>query len=268
MEQFGISKVIKNLGEVLFKNSPTILTGASVAGLVTSTILAIKATPKALSLIDNYLYSKLGADMYEKYGFDIAARFSKLSTREILRITWKCYIPTGAVALASIACIIGANTISLRRNAALAGMYTITETLFKEYQNKVTETIGRNKELKIRDEISADRIKANPPSSNEIVFTGKGDVLCYDSLSGRYFRSDIEKIRRVINELNHNLMTDMFVTLNELYYGLGLSEIQLGNDLGWDIDKGLIEVDFSAQLTEGGEPCLVLNYKVFPRFMN
>jgi hypothetical protein len=263
MEQVGISKVIKNLGEAFSKNSPTILTGVAVAGLITSTVLAVKATPKAMKLIEEHLNSSIGRGMC---GTNIAARV--LSKREIIKLTWRCYIPTGAVTLATIGCIIGANTISLKRNAALASMYSVTETLFKEYQSKVVETIGKNKELKVRDDISADRIKENPPSTNEIVFTGKGEVLCYDSLSGRYFKSDIEKIRRSINELNHNLMTDMFVTLNDLYYGLGLPEIKLGDELGWDIDKGLIEVEFSAQLTEGGEPCLVLNYQVFPRFVN
>ena len=101
---------------------------------------------------------------------------------------------------------------------------------------------------------------------NEVIFTGKGSVMCYDSLSGRYFKSDIEQIRRVVNELNRNLLSDMFLTVNELYYAIGLSGTKLGDMMGWDIDKGMLEIDFSAQLTEEGEPCLVLNYSTEPRF--
>lgn len=62
-------------------------------------------------------------------------------------------------------------------------------------------------------------------------------------------------------------MSEMFITINDLYYELGLSRIELGDEMGWAIDDGLIEVSFSTQLTENDEPCLVLNYNVTPKFM-
>jgi len=280
MEMKSITQIAKNLGGVVSKNSPTILIGVSVAGLVTTTILGIKATPKALSVIDDHVWKLyeneienpdetsfaewLGVDTNEYSWKD---KSNILSRRERIRLTWKLYLPTAAVGIVTIACIIGANHISLRRNAALASIYGITEAAFKEYQTKVVETIGKNKELKVRDEISGDHIKKNPPGMNEVIFTGKGEVMCYDSLSGRYFKSDIEKIRRAVNELNRRLMTEMFITINELYDAIGLSNTALGHLMGWDIDTGMVEIDFSAQLTEEGDPCLALNYKIEPKFM-
>ncbi len=267
MDLSGVSEMFKNLGRTISKNGPSLLTGMAVAGLITTTALAVKATPKALVIIDDELYNYMGEDMYGEHGNTIAERVRILSAKKTIKLVWKCYIPAGAVGLATIGCIIGANSINLRRNAALASIYTITETAFKEYQSKVVETVGKNKELKLRDEISSDRIKENPPCSREIILTGKGEVLCFDSLSGRYFKSDIEKIRRVINELNRDLMSEMFITLNELYSELGLARIKLGDEMGWDVEKGLIDISFSTQLTENEEPCLVLNYDVYPRFM-
>ena len=281
MESNGIVRVAKNLGRVFSQNSPSILTGIAVAGLVTTTILGIKATPKALMIIDDRVWSLYEQEVEDPEKFPFANWIGKstsagyswrdkmniLSGRELFHLTWRVYLPTVAMGAVTIACIIGANHISLRRNAALASIYGLTEAAFKEYQSKVVETIGKNKELKIRDDISADRVKANPAGTNEVIFTGKGPVMCYDSLSGRYFKSDIEHIRRAINELNHNLLTEMFITINELYYALGLSGTSLGDQMGWDLDKGLIEIDFSAQLGDSGEPCLVLNYKIEPRFM-
>lgn len=279
METKGITQMAKNLGGMISKNSPTILTGVAVAGLITTTMLGIRATPKALTVIDDYLWHMyqeedprgdmtfaewLGID---EGGYSWKDRVDHLSKKEIIKLTWKLYLPPMAVGLVTIACIIGANRISLRRNAALASLYGITEAAFKEYQTKVVETIGKNKELKVRDDISADRIKKNPPGANEVIFTGKGEVMCYDSLSGRYFKNDIEQIRRAVNELNRNLLSDMFLSLNELYDAIGLSGTKLGDQMGWDIDKGMVEIDFSAQLTENGEPCLVLNYSIEPRFM-
>jgi len=280
METKGITQVAKNLGGMITRNSPTILTGVAVAGLVTTTVLGIRATPKALALIDDYVWNKYETEVEDQEemsfaewlgvdtdGYSWRDKTNYLSRKETIKLTWKTYVPTVAVGTITIACIIGANHISLRRNAALASLYGLTEAAFKEYQTKVVETIGKNKELKIRDEVSADRLKKNPPGANEVIFTGKGVVLCYDSLSGRYFKSDIEQIRRTVNELNRDLMSDMFLSVNEFYYAIGLSGIKLGDQMGWDIDKGLLEIDFSAQLSEEGEPCLVLNYSIEPRYM-
>jgi hypothetical protein len=280
METKGITQVAKNLGGMITRNSPTILTGVAVAGLVTTTVLGIRATPKALALIDDYVWNKYETEVEDQEemsfaewlgvdtdGYSWRDKTNYLSRKETIKLTWKTYVPTVAVGTITIACIIGANHISLRRNAALASLYGLTEAAFKEYQTKVVETIGKNKELKIRDEVSADRLKKNPPGANEVIFTGKGVVLCYDSLSGRYFKSDIEQIRRAVNELNRDLMSDMFLSVNEFYYAIGLSGIKLGDQMGWDIDKGLLEIDFSAQLSDEGEPCLVLNYSIEPRYM-
>ncbi len=280
MEGKSLTQIAKNLGGVISQNSPTILTGVAVTGLITTTILGIRATPKALAVIDDYVWNKyeeevenrdevsfaewLGVDT-DGYSWKDKAKY--LTRRETIKLTWKLYLPTVAIGAVTIACIIGANRISLRRNAALASLYGITEAAFKEYRTKVVETIGKNKEHKVRDDISGDRVKSNPPGTNEVIITGKGNVLCYDSLSGRYFKSDIEQIRKVVNELNRNMLSDMFLTLNELYYGIGLSGIALGDQMGWDIDKGMVEINFSAQVAEDGEPCLVLNYSIEPKYM-
>ena len=260
METRGLIQTAKTLGGIFSRNSPAILTALSVGGLVTTAFMGSRASIKAYYILDEEraIREENSSDGY----------YDPLTKREMFDLTWKCYIPTVAIGLATIGCIVGANHISSMRNAALASIYGITEAAFKEYQTKVVETIGATKELKVRDEVSADRLKANPLGTNEVIFTGKGEVMCYDSLSGRYFKSDIEQIRRMVNKLNQELLTDMFLTVNELYDAIGLSNTKLGDEMGWDLDKGLLEINFSAQLADDGEPCLVLNYDVTPRFMD
>lgn len=262
MNTKDMSEITKNLGGFISKNSPTILTALAVGGVFTTVALAIKATPKAIDLIEDasvisYKYHETDEPKYEE---------RDLTKIEVIKLTWKLYVPTLAVGAATIACIIGANHISLRRNAALASLYGLTEAAFKEYQAKVVETIGRNKETKVRDDIAADRIKNNPSKDREIIFTGKGEVLCYDSMSGRYFKSDIEQIRRVVNDFNYELRSEMFKSLNELYYELGLTDIKLGDEMGWNIEKGQLEMSYSSQINDEGVPCLVLNYEVVPKY--
>ena len=107
-------------------------------------------------------------------------------------------------------------------NAALAALYSLSETAFREYKEKVVEEIGRNKELKVRDSIAQDRVTTNPVGDRTIIFTGNGEVLCYDALCDRYFKSSAEKIRQQVLELNEDLRNDMWLDLNDLYYAIGL----------------------------------------------
>lgn len=249
---------LRKVGTLISKNSPTILTGFAVAGLISTSVMAVRVTPKALRLLD------LEREYRKK------KQSPTMNKRDIVKLTWKVYLPPVLLGSATIACIIGANSIGMRRNAALASVYSLTEATLKEYQNKVVETIGVTKEQKIRDDIAKDRVEANPVDESKIIFTGKGETLCYDSLSGRYFKSDIEKIRKAENQLNRDLLADNFVSLNEVYEALGLPPIQIGEDLGWSlwIDEAdsLVSMKFSSQLTPEGTPCLVLDYAVRPRY--
>ena len=265
MNTQGIQKTTHMIGGVLAKNSPTILTWLSVSGLVGTLILGVKATPKALLLIDDRREELAEEDESFIYGDREKCPTPKM---EIIKATWKCYIPAAAMGAVTIGCIIGANSINLRRNAALAGLYSISEKAIKEYQSKVVEHIGKNKEREIRDEVVKDKLKKNPVKSNEVILTGRGDELCYDAMSGRYFKSDMETITNALNKVSRRLMSDMFISLNEVYSELDIEGTKLGDLVGWHVDNGLIEPDFRTQLAEDGRPCLVLDFEVEPKYLD
>lgn len=235
--------IIKSARQFLVKNSPTVMAGLASAGVISTTVLGVKATPKALLLIEEETKNK----------------HRKLSKKEIIKLTWKSYIPTIVMGTITIGCIVCSNSINLKRNTALASMYTLAETSLKNYQDKVVEVVGEKKAVKIRDEVYEEEIKKNPVINENIVITGKGDMLCFERTSGRYFKSDIEHIRKVRNNMNETLLSDGFVSLNELYYQLGLPETSIGEYWGWDINRGQIEIIYSSQLSENGVPCLVID---------
>lgn len=243
-----MKKMVQNLTQVISKNSPTLLTGLGVAGLVTTTVLAVKATPKALQILEERKEEEL----------EINEDFKCFTRYGVIKEVWKCYIPAAIMGGVTIACMIGANSISLKRNAALAGVYSLTERTLREYQSKVVETLGEKKAKDIKDEVYKDRLKKNPVDESEVIMSGKGETLCYDAISGRYFKSDIETIRRVQNDLNRDLIHEMWLTLNDVYYALGLPPVKMGEHLGWAINESLIDIKFSSQLTEKGVPCLVV----------
>lgn len=261
MNKEKITKMFKNVKRATEKHSPEILTGIGIAGMITTTVLAVKATPKALLLIEETKEEKRVYDESDDEWVD-----EPLTKMEVVRTTWKCYIPAITTGTMSIICLIGASSVNYKRNAALATAYTLSETALKEYREKVIETIGEKKESQVRDAIAKDKIAKNPVVNKEIIITEKGNTLCYDTISGRYFKSDIDKLRKIENELNRRMMDDVYITLNELYYEIGLNPTKLGEDLGWNINRGLIELRFSSQLTEDEEPCLVLDYRIEPKY--
>lgn len=248
MSKPNILSIIKSARAAMKKHSPEILTGIGIAGMITTTILAVRATPKALILI---------GDKKEELGTD------ELTKMETVKAAWPCYIPSALIGTASVLCLIGASSTNLRRNTALATAYTLSETTLKEYQEKVVEAIGEKKEQSIREQVAKEKMIKNPV--REVILTERGgNTICYDCISGRYFKSDIDTITKIVNKLNRQMRDEMDISLNEFYYELGLDGVKIGDDLGWNIDNGYIDIDFSSHLDANGTPCLVLNYQVAP----
>lgn len=243
-------RMIDTTKRFMVKHSPEILTGIGVTGMITSTVLAVKATPEALDLLDEARREK----------------HDDLTALETVKVAWKPYIPSTVIGIFSVACIVGASTVSTKRNTALATAYALSEKTLLTYRDKVVETIGEKKEKEIRTNIAQDDINNNPVSSAQVIITSKGNTLCKDSLSGRYFESDIDFIKRVENKLNKQINNRDYVSLNEFYSELGLEGIASGDRMGWNICDGLIDIDFDACITENNQACIVVEHLVPPKY--
>ena len=219
--------------------------------MITTTVMAVRATPKALILIEERK-EEIGAE--------------KLEAMDMVKTAWACYIPAAITGTLSVACLIGASSVNARRNAALATAYTLSESALKDYQGKVIEMFGEKKNEAVKDAVAKDKVEKNPVVTREVIITEKGNTLCYDAISGRYFKSDIEKIKKAECELNRQMLDDMYVSLNDFYYEIGLDSVKLGDELGWNVDSGYIDLSFSSQLASDGTPCLVIDYSVAPRY--
>lgn len=252
MGKTNLVTIVTSTRQFVSKRSPEILTGIGIAGMISTAVLAVKATPKAMELIEE--------KKREEW-------LDKLSPVEIVKVAWKPYIPAIVTCVTSTACLIGASSVSAKRNAALATAYKLSETALTEYREKVIETIGEKKELTIRDKVAEERVKKNPVSKNEVIITGNGKTLCFDPISGRYFMCSIETIKRAENTLNKQMLHDIsgYVSLNEFYDEIGLDHTSVGDDLGWNTDQ-IIDIDFSSQLNDNGEPSVVLDYLVAPKY--
>lgn len=255
MSKLNMTTLLKNVKTVLSSHSPEILTGLGIAGMITTTVLAVSATPKALDLIAEA----------EDEKFD-NGHGEALTKVEVVKAAWKPYIPAAITGVTSVACLIGASSVHSKRNAALATAYNLSATALAEYKQKVIETVGEKKEQLVRDKVAEEHIRKDPVNSSTIIVSGNGNTRCFDTITKRRFISDIETIKRVVNELNRRMINgEDYISLNDFYYALDLDGVSIGDDLGWNVTRGLIELSFSAQLDTDGVPCIVIDYAVAPK---
>lgn len=250
-----ISKLTKNGLRILSENSPAILTGMAVAGTITTAVFAGRGSIQA----DRHM-----TKVYDE--MEKAEDHSPVTKKDVLKETWKFYIPAAIMGASTIACIIAAHSVHTRRNAAVMAAYSLTETAFSEYKDKILEEIGEEKEQKIREAVGVDHIKKNQPPANDsslMIVDGEAKTLFRDAMSGRYFKSDMETVRRAVNDINERCIGHNYASLNEFYSLLDLEHTILGDELGWMADK-LMDVTYSAHLSDDGRPCVDINYVVGP----
>lgn len=249
----NIKNLCNDIKGAASKHSPEILIGVGIAGMFSSVVMAVKATPKVYSTIEKEK---------ETRRLECEPELTKL---DIVKMSWKPYLPATIMFGLSAGCIIGANSVNAKRNAILTTTCHISERALHEYRDKVVEVIGEEKEKEIREKVSKDR-KEKDPVTNNIIMASKGKTLCYDTITGRYFESDVDQIKKAENVLNHILVTNDYCSLNEFYDEIGLDATEMGSAVGWNVNNGLTEIYFSAQLADDGQPCVVVNYDPQPNY--
>lgn len=253
MNKLSVPNFIKSTGAAISKHSPEILTGFGIAGMIATTVLAVGSTPKAMRCIEE--------EKHEKH-------VDTLSPMETVKVTWKCYIPAAVTCAAATACLIGSCSVSARRHAALLTAYKLSETALTEYREQIVETIGEKKEQAVQEKVNQKQIDKTPVDPNNIYITGRGNTLFLDPLSQRYFRSDIDLIRRAENTLNKEILHSIYgsVTINDFYDEIGIPRTDTGDMMGWDTDR-MIDLNLTPGMTDREEPCIVIGHYNRPDYM-
>jgi hypothetical protein len=254
--------------KLITDNASSILTAGGVVGTVATAVLTARATFKAAEIIHEREMEPWVRAVDDPKGegvITIQEEPEDVSNLDKAKMIWPQYIPPVAVGTATVTCIVAANVISVKRAAALAAAYTISEGRFQEYKDKVTEKFGVNKERAVRDEVAQDRVEQNPPSK-EVLILASGDVLCYDMLTGRYFQSTVENIKKAENRTNLALMQYDSVSLSQFYDEVGLPATNYTDEVGWNTSFGSnIEVRFSTTMSPDDQPCIAIDFSVAPR---
>ena len=194
----------------LKRNGSTILTVLGGAGVVATAVTAVKATPKAIKLIEVY---------EEQKGED-------LTTLEKIKVAGPHYIPSILIGSGTIACIFGANIMNKRQQASLASAYALIDNSYKEYKKRVEELYGEEAHKEAISSIAKDKY-------TDDIRVGDNKMLFYDEFSHRYFESTLEDIIKAEYNTNRQLQCNGRVYLNEYYEFLDLEPIPGGTELGW-----------------------------------
>lgn len=235
----------------LKRNSSTILTCVGGVGVVVTAVMAVKATPKALRLLEEAKQEK----------------GEELTKVEVVKTAGAAYIPAALVGVSTIACVVGANVLNKRKQASMASAYALLDASYKEYRNKVKDLYGKEVDDKIKNEIAKDKYdKADIPEGEE------DDLeLFFDDFSGRYFRSTADKVKQAEYDINRTITVAGNACLNEFYDALKIPTIDGGDELGWSI--GGLEyatwtnwLDFfhSKVVMDDGLECTIIRFSYEP----
>ena len=250
-----------SLGKAAARHAPELLTGFGIAGMFTAVIFAARATPKAVKLIEERKAEKRG----------------ELTKAETVQTAWKCYIPTALIGAGTIACIIGIGVMDKRNQAALTSAYAMLNESYKQYRQAAKKVYGEDADNKIHAEMAKDAMVADgcwgyqvynmdmDPESEQKLF--------YDLTSKKYFTTTMAAVLNAQYHVNRNLALRGDCSLNEYLSFLGIDEVDKGDEIGWDINYMIEEMDsywldFDNQKTtlEDGLECITIDTMALCKF--
>lgn len=249
----------KAIKQKLAKNSTHIMTGAGLISELATFYLIAKRAPIVRDELD-ILHEQLAKEDQEYTKAQIFWKEVKVAT--------PIYLPAIGTGLASMSLITGSDIKAAKRLAGVATALQIRNNDIAEYKAKVKELVGETKAEKINAAVAKEAVDKTyedykEKETKEVI--PDGTCLCYDKMSGRYFRSSSDEIRKAESKLNKQLISEMYVSLNDFYFELGLSPIGIGDDMGWNVDES-IDIVFNSIVAPDGTPALVVEYLIQPRF--
>lgn len=245
----NLSNLIDQAIRVIKENAPEILTALGVAGVATTSYLSAKAGYESAMVLEKSLTLEDTTPSEDR------------PFKEKAKETWRLYIPAAVSGIGTAACIVMASKGNAKRTAAAVTAYSITERAFAEYREKVAEQLklSEAKQQKVLDAVAQDRVLEHPPPSTGIMILGRDESLFCELHTGRYFKSDMETLKRAINEVNAWIIGNHKAFLNDFYNEIGLPHTDDSSHQGWDAGE-LMDLSFSGVITEDNRPCIAFRY--------
>lgn len=266
MKQNKLFALVDKGKQILDENQREIMLGGAIAGVVITVVTTWRASIKADKILQKHktLVDKLNdLDMTEEERTNKRKEITLQTAKDIAPVV----IPPMLSATGTIISVVGGYKVASKQLATLSALYSMSEKALYEYVDKTKLIAGPKKTQEIEEAVAKDKVGSNPPQErNTIINTGRGNVLFLDPVSGRYFYSKPEDVKRAVNAVNNETNVDGYFTeLNTFYDELGIPTIDLGKMVGFPAGN-LIDIDriFTVILDESDNPVYILNYEVKP----
>lgn len=224
-----MNKIKAHLYRELKRNGSTILSCIAGIGVISTAVLAAKATPKALELIDQAEYEK----------------GEKLTKLETINVAGLCFVPSVLSGLATITCIFGANYVNKKHQAALISAYTLLDRKFKDFRHGVQMEYGtcddNGKDIEAK-------VYRHTMDAKDVRKPIEDEILVYDIFNRRYFNTTLQKLKDVELAINKQLHTEDYVCVNDIYKMLGEELIDTGIAFGWSTQANF-EISWETWIT-------------------
>ena len=296
------SRTFCKAGLKLKKHSPEILVVGGVVGLVTSGVMACKATTKLSAILDDSkeqieLFDKVAANpemVKEEYTVEDAEKDKKIVRVQTAVKVAKLYAPSIAIGVVSIGAIFASNNIMRKRNVALGAAYATVDRAFKDYRNRVVDRFGEELDKELRYNLKTKEVKETVEDENGKKKTVKRNIKYMDSAMPSEFAviyddgcagwtKDPEDNKFFLIQqqryANERLKRRGYLSLNEVYELLGFPSTKAGQVVGWlydckdpnykgdnFVDFGLYNVDCepNRDFVNGYERNIILDFNVAP----
>ena len=295
----SVSRSLYKVGFKLKKHSPEILIVTGVIGIVTSTVMACKATTKVNDIVDETkdMVDKIHDAVENKKHTSDGEEYTQEVANKDLTIIYaqtglkfvKLYGPAVAIGIASIGCIVGSNHILRKRNIALAAALTAMETSFKEYRGRLIDRFGKDLDRELRFGIKAKEVeeKVVDEKGKETTVTKTVEVIDPNAIhsiysvvfcegnSGWTRNAELNKVFLIQqqNYANDKLKLNGVLTLNEVYDMIGAPRTAYGQIAGWVytddssigdnfVDFGIFDVnnEKACDFVNGYEKSIILDF--------
>lgn len=295
----SVSRSLYKVGFKLKKHSPEILIVTGVIGIVTSTVMACKATTKVNDIVDETkdMVDKIHDAVENKKHTSDGEEYTQEVANKDLTIVYaqtglkfvKLYGPAVAIGIASIGCIVGSNHILRKRNIALAAALTAMETSFKEYRGRLIDRFGKDLDRELCFGIKAKEVeeKVVDEKGKETTVTKTVEVVDPNAIhsiysvvfcegnSGWTRNAELNKVFLIQqqNYANDKLKLNGVLTLNEVYDMIGAPRTAYGQIAGWVytddssigdnfVDFGIFDVnnEKACDFVNGYEKSIILDF--------
>lgn len=245
LPHINITKTLSKVGAILSDKMPEILIGSAIAGVLGVVLSAGSGTIKACEIV---------REMDEE---------AQKDKKEVIKATWKCYIPAAVFTVGTIASVLGAYGVQKKRLANLSVVLTTALNEAMDENGKLRKYLTKEEEKAFDERKESDILNNAIEQADGNIPVIDGQYLAVDSLTGAVFRTSINKILEHRNNFQRELLDAYSLSVNEWLIELGLDTIGLGDIVGW-AGGTTFDVEIKTKISQTGEPAYLICYKEDP----